>query len=404
MANPSFSFSSRRLGPRVQWLIVAGFALAAVGLFGAAALLNVMLGGSAETAPPPSPPGTFRPTEAQWASLKIEPVGTFKFHAEVLTDGKIASDDDLVTPVYSPFSGLVTKLYAKAGDGVAKGQRLMDIAASEMAQAQSDLIAAVQQLHLASLSEARQHALYEAKGGALKDWEQAKSDLETARANERAVRNRLRILGNSDTEIDALGQKPAANAVSPVTAPIAGVVTARQVGLGQYVGSAAAGASSPVFTIADTSRVWLLANIPEDAAAAMHVGLHAEARILAIPGRVFNAKITYVGAAIDPNTKRLPVRAEIDNPDGALKAEMFASFRILTGDDTEAPGIPEEAVVYEGRTARVWVRGQDGSVELRQVETGRTQNGEVEVLSGLKAGESIVTSGSLFIDRAAENR
>jgi cobalt-zinc-cadmium efflux system membrane fusion protein len=396
-------FFRRSLGKRGQWLIVIGFALTVAAVFGVATLISSFLAPNPETSPP-APPGTFRPTEAQWSGLKIEPVRLVKFHAQELTDGKIANDDDLTTPVYSPYSGVVTKLYVKAGDRVAKGQRLMDVAASEVAQAQSDLIAAVQQRHLASLNEARQHALYESKGGALKDWEQAKSDLETAKANERAVRNRLRILGKSDQEIEALAQSPPANAVSTVMAPIGGIVTTRQVGLGQYINSAATGASNPVFTIADTSRVWLLANMPEAAAPAMRIGLAAEARVLPFPGRVFDAKLTYVAASIDPNTKRLPVRAEIDNPDDALKPEMFASFRVLTGDDSEEPAVPEEAVVYEGRAARVWVAEPDKVLGLRQIVTGRTQDGIVEVLSGLKAGESVVTSGSLFIDRAAESR
>jgi membrane fusion protein, heavy metal efflux system len=124
--------------------------------------------------------------------------------------------------------------------------------------------------------------------------------------------------------------------------------------------------------------------------------------VLAFPGRVFKATLTYVAAAIDSGTHRLPVRAEVENPDGALKPEMFATFSIITGNAVSAPAVPEAAVVYEGQTARVWTAGKDKTVGLRQIRPGRTQDGMVEVLAGLQPGESVVTSGSLFIDRAAQ--
>jgi len=127
-------------------------------------------------------------------------------------------------------------------------------------------------------------------------------------------------------------------------------------------------------------------------------------RVLAYPGRVFEATLTYVAPAIDPNTRRLPVRAVMDNGDGALKPEMFAGFRILTGGVAAAPAVPEDAVVREGDTARVWVANDaDKTIALREIHTGQTIDGMVEVVDGLHAGETVVTSGALFIDRAAKN-
>ena len=100
-------------------------------------------------------------------------------------------------------------------------------------------------------------------------------------------------------------------------------------------------------------------------------------------------------------THRLPVRAEIDNRDGALKLEMFANFRILTSDATESPAVPEAAVVYEGEAAHVWVVAADGLLIYRAIHPGRSSDGLVEVLDGLKSGERVVTKGGLFIDQAA---
>ncbi len=410
----------RVLLPRTQWLIVGVLALGLAGPFAAIAILDSLAGSSAsaEPSPPPVPPGMFRATPAQWAGLKFAPVRLLGFRTEHESEGKIANDDDATTPIFSPYSGRVTKLFAKAGDYVKKGAPLLAVEASEIVQGQNDLVSAVSalataraQLNLAQTNEKRQHELYDSKGAALKDWQQAQVDLATAQGGFRsaeialaAVRNRLRILGKSDTEIDAIESAPDRLRMNPeaiLSAPIDGTVIQRQVGLGQYINSEANGASVPVFTIGDMSKVWLLANVSEEDAPSMRVGEAVEAHVLAFPGRVFLARLTYVAAAIDPATHRLAVRAEVENPDGALKPEMFADFSIVTGPASEKSAVPEEAVVYEGNTARVWVAGADDTLGLREIRTGRIQDGMVEALSGLRAGETVVTSGSLFIDRAA---
>ena len=421
---PPQSPFARTLTRRTQLLIVAGIVLLVAGIFSFGNLLNwfaVAKSTAAATQTQPTPaPGTFRPTDTQWESLKIAPVQLLNFQAAHTTEGKIANDDDTTTPVFSPYSGRVTKFYAKAGDYVKQGAPLLTLHASEFVQAQNDLIAAVgtlntarAQLNLAQTTEKRQHDLYDSKGGALKDWQQSQVDLANAQGNRRsaeialaAVRNRLRILGKSDAEITAIENAPDCLQMNPeaiVYAPIAGTVTQRQVGLGQYITSAASGASNPIFSIGDMSRVWLLANVRELDAPSMRLGEAVEVHVLAYPGRVFKAKLTYVAPSIDPNTHRLPVRAEVENPDGALKPEMFANFSIITAEAVTAPAVPESAVIYEGQKARVWVAEKDKSIALREIRTGRTQDGMVEVLAGLQPAESVVTSGSLFIDRAARS-
>jgi cobalt-zinc-cadmium efflux system membrane fusion protein len=116
---------------------------------------------------------------------------------------------------------------------------------------------------------------------------------------------------------------------------------------------------------------------------------------------VFKARITFVASSLDPATRRLPVRAEVENADGALKPEMFASFSIITGTDVAAPGVPQQAIVYEGDDAHVWVAGEDGTIAARMIRPGRASEGMVEVTAGLAPGEKVVKSGTLFIDRAA---
>lgn len=361
-------------------------------------------------------PGSFRPTEAQRQGFQVETVATRTFRPEQVTEGNIALDDDLNTPVFSPFSGRVARLIAKLGDHVERGAPLFAIDATEYVQAANTLITAVAaantaraQLAQAEINEKRAHELYLAKGGALKDWQQSQTDLGAAQNTVRsadialaAARNELRILGKSDQDIAALEAQPTQklDPLATVAAPIAGTVTQRQVGLGQYIQSVSSGANTPVYTIGDLSTVWLMANVREADAGTMRVGQPVEVRILADPGRVFSAKISWVAPAIDANTHRLPVRADVDNRDGALKPNMFATFTIVTGAAADSAAVPQSAIVYEGETARVWVAQDDGTVAARAVTIGRTSDGMVEIRSGLSPGEKVVTRGALFIDRA----
>jgi cobalt-zinc-cadmium efflux system membrane fusion protein len=348
----------------------------------------------------PAPAGTFRPTQAQLKTLSIATVATGDFQRIEVTDGSIALNGDLTTPVYSPFSGRVTRVVAKPGDVLTRGAPLATIDAAEFVQAQNDLIAAVAQSRLARTNETRKRGLYEAKGGSLQDWQQAQADLATAEVALKAVRNRLRILGKSDSQIDALETSDRMDATATLEAPIGGVVVDRQVGPGQYVQS---GAGTPLFTLADLSSVWLVANVREEDAPFIRKGQAVEVNVSAFPGQVFKARVTYVASQVDPNTHRLPVRAEMPNPEGALKPEMFATFRIITSAGTPSPSVPESAVVYDGTDAHVWVvqgGGDDQVIGLRAIKVGRTDTGGVEVVDGLKTGERIVTRGSLFIDRA----
>ena len=185
-------------------------------------------------------------------------------------------------------------------------------------------------------------------------------------------------------------------------APIAGTITQRQISPGQnIVGSVASqGSAQAVFTIGNLGRVWMVANASEADAPRFHVGDQARVGVPAYPGRSFDARVTYVAPVIDPSTHRLLVRAEVSNPDGALKPEMLAQFEIVTGTAAEALAVPDAAVVYEGSDAHVWVADpKRKTLALRQVTVGGDNHGVVEVLQGLNADESVVTSGAVFIDR-----
>lgn len=353
-------------------------------------------------APATAVSAAFRPTPEQLRNLEVGTVEAYVFPGAVLTDGRIVADATRSTPVYSPFTGRVTRLLAAPGDDVAPGAGLAEIEAGESVQAQSDFANAQSQLALASASEARKRALYEARGASLADWQQSQSDLRTAETALQAAHARLRILG-ADMPLTPAGD-PAAPVSAHVLlrAPIRGYVVDRQLGPGQYV---QAGATTPLFTIANTRSVWLVANVPEGDAARVRRGQPVRMTVPAWPGRVFDAVVDFVAAGLDPQTHRLPVRATVSNTDGLLRPEMLAEVRVLTGDGGAATAVPDSAVVHDGASARVWVLVHSPGGDLiqsRRISVGRVEDHRVEVLVGLRRGERIITRGALFIDQATQ--
>jgi cobalt-zinc-cadmium efflux system membrane fusion protein len=401
------NWSLRRLAIALTMTAVVG-----LGILGGARLL-VPHAKSSETARPVKADlPRYVPTAAEWASLSVDPVSERVFRAEHVTEGKIAVNEESSTPIFSPYAGRVTKLLVKPSDMVERGQPLFIIEATDTVQGLNDFVAALSalntarsKLNLAQIVEKRANDLYAGKAVPLKDWQQSQADLTTAQNDMRsaetaleAAHNRLRILGRSEDQISTFQQTRQMSADTPIYSPISGTVIQRKVGPGQFISS---GASDPVFVIGDLSTVWLTAFVRETEASGVAVGQEIAFSLLALPDSIFKARINYVSAAIDPSTRRLLVRATIDNKDGLFKPEMFANVTIYAGGDHPSIGVPKQALIYEGDRVRLWVVHDDKSIELRKIETGLTNGDLVEVRANLKAGEKIVTRGSLFIDRAA---
>jgi cobalt-zinc-cadmium efflux system membrane fusion protein len=378
------------------------------------ALLFLALRALLTPAPPVAeklPPDSFRPTTTQLSELKIAPA-QYGVNAELLrASGAITVDGDHSTPILLPFSGQVVKVLVEAGQHVVAGQPLLEVASPELVDARNALLtgqaqvaSAQQAAALTAANEKRQKAIYESAGGAMKDYLQAKADSATAAANLRAAqsavaaaRGRLGLYGKSPQEIAKLGSGEA-HAATVYRSPVSGTVAERSVAPGQFI---SAGASSPLLTIANMSRVWLVAQLSQSDAALAQLGDAVEVTTPAVPGRVFHARIDNIGAALDPNTHRLPVRASVENPGELLKPEMFASFTIrrsLGGNGGVL--VPADAVIHEGDTARVWVLGNDRLLHARPVAAAETEGGMTRITSGLQAGDRVVTSGALFVNEA----
>ena len=350
---------------------------------------------------------------AEWASLTVEPVTEHVFRAEHVTEGKIAVNEDSSTPIFSPYAGRVTKLLVKPSDKVERGQPLFVVEATDTVQGLNDFITALSalnkarsKLNLAQIVEKRANDLLCRQGGAAQglaavagnDLTTAQNDMRSAETALEAAHNRLRILGRSDEQIIGISGKRADQRRHPDLLP------------DRRHGRTAQGRTGPVHQQRRQRSGLRDRRSLDGVADGLCAGDRSGGRggrpgdrvhVLAMPGSEFKARIDYVSAAIDPATRRLLVRATIDNKDGLLKPEMFANVTIYSGGDHPAVGVPKQALIYEGDQVRLWVAHDDKSIELRQIETGLTNGDLVEVRTNLKAGEKIVTRGSLFIDRAA---
>ena len=404
----------RRFG---LWLAGGAALAAAVAAFG----LHEMAGGTVAVVRPAEaatsnrlPDGSFRLSAAEARLLRVQPVSQRPFREERMAEGRISYNEDRATPVFAPYSGRVRRVLAQPGQQVQAGDVLFEIETTDLSQAANDLLAALDgvtkahaQVELTRRNEARQRDLFAARAAARRDLEQAQADLANALADERtaetslaAARDRLRVLGRDAEAIAQIERTRRVDATVPVVAPLAGTVVQRRLGPNQWL---AAGSGDPVFTIADLSEMWMVAQVREMDAPMMRPGQAVDVAVDALPGRHFPGVIGHVASAIDPVTRRLTVRASVRDPDQLLKPEMFATFRIALGEAPQALAVPVGALIRRGSTVTLWEALAEDRFILRQVSTGLQADGFVQVTEGLRPGARVVTGGALFIDRAAQD-
>lgn len=349
-------------------------------------------------------------TSEQMRQLDVAPAKTKAFTAMKAAIGQIAFNEDASTVVLTPFSGRVTKLLARIGDEVKRGDPLFEIDSPDVAQAQTDFLNALQtaekaksQLAVAKRSLDRQVSLLNDRATSQRDVDQARSDFaaaESEAANAQgaigAARNRLRvIIGRDGDEITRLERERTVNPLITINAPIDGTVIGRKIGPGQFVRS---DAGEALYSISDMSVMWLKAFVPESDIPFVRVGQDVEVRVTALPDRIFKARVASIGAASDQQTRRIVVRSEIQNPEGDLKAEMFATFRIATGAAVARPAVPATSIIRDGDAASVWIEKEPLVFERRSVTLGSELDGEVQISAGLRGGERVVERGAIFID------
>ncbi len=334
-------------------------------------------------------------SDSQLVSVKVEPVGERDFPVEKEAVGSIDFNQDMTVQVFTPYQGRIIALFAEVGSDVTKGQTLFTIDSPDLLQAESTLIAAagVQQLNSKNLDRLRD--LFTSRAVSQHDVEQAASDAQTAEGNLRAARDSVRLFGKTDAEIDDIIAKRSADPTLVVPSPISGRITDRHAAPGLYVQP---GNAPAPYTVADAGTMWMLANVAETDSPAFRVGQPLQVKIGAFPGRVFDGKVTTIGASVDPDTRRVLVRSEIKDPNHELRAGMFADFVISVGAPMRSPAIPLDGVVREGDgTMTAWVTADRRRFTQRIIKIGEERDSYRQILDGVQVGELAATEGALFL-------
>jgi membrane fusion protein, heavy metal efflux system len=314
--------------------------------------------------------------------------------------GSVQFNNFETTPVITQVSGPVSRVLVSPGDHVQKGQPMLEVASPDYAQLRANFLKARDAFRLADKNDARARDLYAHHAIAEADLLQADSTREQAQADLDAAEQALRVLGISRP--DSLVGAPASSDV-PVLAPLAGEVVERLVAPGQVIQTGA----TQVFTISNLHTVWVLANVYEHDLGAVHLGDPVVIGTDAYPDS-FHGRISYIAAALDPDTRTLQVRIVTQNPDERLKKDMYVTATVEAGVIRNALVVPDAAVLRNSENQPfVYVAASPapssgGPVQFAQrlVTIGGSEDGKTQILTGLKPGEQVAADGSLFLQFA----
>ena len=343
-------------------------------------------------------PPTINLSDSQLGSVKVEPAGEREFPIEKESVGSIDFNQDMTLQVFTPYQGRIVGLFAKVGDDVRKGQTLFTIDSPDLLQAESTLIAAAGVLEFTTRNLARLRELYKTRAVSQKEMEQVASDQQTAEGALRAARDSVRLFGKTDAEIDRIIAERKADPILVVPSPITGRITARNAAPGLFVQP---GNPPAPYSVADISTMWMLANVAENDSPAFRVGQEVKVKVNAFPDRTFDGRISTIGSMVDPTTRRVLVRSEVQNPRDELRSGMFATFVIRTGAPVRSVAVPLNGVVREGDgTMTVWVTADRRRFTKRTVQVGLQRDGYRQILDGVQPGELVATEGALFLSNA----
>jgi cobalt-zinc-cadmium efflux system membrane fusion protein len=355
-------------------------------------------------APPPvderAPDGTVT-IPADSPKLKEIHVGEVKSASvpfdEVVSPGKIETNPNLVSRVALPLAGRVSSVLVKLGDSVKRGDPVLtlesadaDAAASASLQAQAALTQARANLNKAQSDYDRAKDLFEHNAVAQKDVLTAENALTQAKA---ALDQAQIGIQQADRKAQMLGLKPGVFGQKvTVNAPISGKVLEMSVAPGEYRNDT----NAPVMTIADLSTVWVASDVPESAIRFIEPGERIDVELTAYPGQIFHGRVTRIADTVDPQTRTIKVRAEMDNSHGKLRPEMYGTIR-HTDKVRTLPVVPVGAVVQGDGRSSVWVEKGPGRFRPVEVKTGERLGDLLPVLSGLKAGDRVVVDGAMLL-------
>jgi cobalt-zinc-cadmium efflux system membrane fusion protein len=334
-------------------------------------------------------------TPAQRTRIHILAVQPSTYHTSITTSGVVEFDQNRSTPVLAPFSGPVTRVLVNLGDRVAAGQALAVVNSPDFTTAVGAYRKALITASAADAVAANDRFLYAHQAISQRENADAQATAIGADADREAALQGLIALHVDPRTIAALRTgKPPPLAQGVIRAPIAGTVVEKSIGPGQTLSAG----TSPCFTIADTSRMWVMAQVFGADIARVHVG--DAASINTGEGSApLTGTVTNIGAVIDPDTRSVSARIQVDNRGEVLKRQMYVQVRIQSREQHQGLLIPASAVLRNDENLPfVYVLAPDGSYARRSVTLGTRAGDRVVIPQGLHPGDKVVVDGSIFLN------
>jgi cobalt-zinc-cadmium efflux system membrane fusion protein len=334
----------------------------------------------------------FTVPQDQMSHVQVVTVGQESFPMVLRLPGSVAYNAFKTTPVITQVSGPVTQVLVYPGQTVRAGQPMLYVSSPDFAQLRSNYLKAHDAYTLAQTNLQRDQDLYAHHAVAQMDLLSAQSARNQAMADLQASEQALQVIGINDPSHLAEGQ---ASSKIPVLAPVSGEVVDRMVQQGQVIQAGA----TQVFTISNMSTVWVLVNVYQNDLSYIHLGDPVTVKTDAFP-TTFHGRISYISPSLDADTRTLKVRIVTGNPHGMLKKDMYVTAIVQSGK-TKTLTVPDDAVLRNDvNEPFVYVVSGTNQFSRRLVDIGHSENGQTQILSGLKAGDKVAGNGSLFLQFA----
>jgi cobalt-zinc-cadmium efflux system membrane fusion protein len=367
---------------------------------------NSTVGEAADKKPerPRSAGGIVRLTaeEIKTGDILVQPAarGDFTTHRDF--PATVVPDHHSTADITALVRGRVVDVYADLGQQVKTGDLLAMLYSSELGMAQSAYLKALAKLYVAERSYERARMLLKEKVIGLAESQRRQGEMLSLQAEKREAQDRLRLFGMNDDQIRQLDRDQKIHSYVPITAPFDGRVIARNLTKGEVVE-----VTEKLFTVADLSEVWVIADIPEkdipfirtDVGGSNKSGVEQKVDVLltAYPGEVFQGKVTYVGDVLDPATRTMSLRLELPNPERKLKPQMYATIRVHSLPERNVLMLPEHAIQRERERRFVFIQRDATTFEARDVLIGEGNGEGVRILDGLREGEPVVVRGAFIL-------
>lgn len=337
-------------------------------------------------------PAVIQASPALIKLLSIEEINKSEVKETLGLSARIELDQSRVARIGATVTGRVTEIAAMLGQQVKKAEKLALLNSTQLGQAQSEYLKASSQVNLRRVTVKRAERLLESGVIAEAEYQERQAVLTEAEVDLRAAHDQLQVMGMSEAELSRLAKQRNIHSFSEITSSIAGIVIERNIAVGQVVQP-----TDSLYTVADLSRLWLVAEIPEQQAFWARVGDQVHAEVPALPDHEVSGKLIYVADLVNPETRTVTVRMELDNTQHQFKPQMLATLKI-SKPGTDALVLASEAVVRENDKDHVFVEIEPGKFQLRPVQLGREEARKRPILAGLKMGDRVVVKGAFHLN------